>query len=142
MTNTPALAAGSCSNQSPNPFLPLSPVALTTANVFLAGAGRTNPGSFRFAASTYSFTATRVAGDRSTSWDVILDNGTVFTAAQLADGNANLSGPFAIWITQALPAAGASTIYTSTQSTLAHSLTSTVSHPSRLVVHEGSREHH
>jgi hypothetical protein len=49
---------------------------------------------------------------------VVLDNGTVFTSAQLAGGNAtNLSGPFAIWITQALPAAGAGTIYTSTQST-------------------------
>jgi hypothetical protein len=28
-----------------------------------------------------------------------------------------LSGPFAIWITQSLPAAGAGTVYTSTQST-------------------------
>ncbi len=32
LTNTPALAAGSCTNQSPNPSLPLSPAPLTTAN--------------------------------------------------------------------------------------------------------------
>ncbi len=117
VTNTPALAAGSCNNQAPNPFLPLSPAPLTTANVFLGGAGGTNLGAFRFAAGSYSFTATRVAGDRSTSWGVILDNGTVFTAAQLASGRSVISGPFAIWVTQTLPAAGAGTIYTSTQST-------------------------
>lgn len=117
LTNTPALAAASCSNQGPV-FLPLNPAPLTTANVFLGGAGGTNPGAFRFAAGTYNIRSLgRVAGDLSTSWGVILDNGTVFTAAQLAAGNTVLSGPFAIWITQSLPAAGAGTIYTSTQST-------------------------
>ena len=117
LTNTPALAAGSCSNQGPV-FLPLNPAPLTTANVFLGGAGGTNPGAFRFAAGTYNIRSLgRVAGDQSTSWGVILDNGTVFTSAQLASGNTVLSGPFAIWITQSLPAAGAGTIYTSTQST-------------------------
>ncbi len=117
LTNTPALSAGSCSNQGPV-FLPLNPAPLTTANVFLGGAGGTNPGAFRFAAGTYNIRSLgRVAGDLSTSWGVILDNGTVFTAAQLAGGNTVLSGPFAIWITQSLPAAGAGTIYTSTQST-------------------------
>ncbi len=117
LTNTPALGAGSCSNQGPV-FLPLNPAPLTTANVFLGGAGGTNPGAFRFAAGTYNISALgRVAGDVSTSWGVILDNGTVFTAAALSSGNTVLSGPFAIWITQSLPAAGAGTIYTSTQST-------------------------
>ncbi len=117
LTNTPALAAGSCSNQGPV-FLPLNPAPLTTGNVFLGGAGGTNPGAFRFSAGTYNIRSIgRVAGDLSTSWGVILDNGTVFTAAQLAAGNTVLSGPFAIWITQSLPAAGAGTIYTSTQST-------------------------
>ena len=117
LTNTPALAAASCSNQGPV-FLPLNPAPLTTANVFLGGAGGTNPGAFRFAAGTYNIRSLgRVAGDLSTSWGVILDNGTVFTAAQLSGGNTVLSGPFAIWITQSLPAAGAGTIYTSTQST-------------------------
>lgn len=116
LTNTPALSAGSCSNQGPV-FLPLNPAPLTTQNVFLGGAGGTNPGAFRFAAGTYNISSLgRVAGDRSTSWGVILDNGTVFTAAQLS-GTVNLTGPFAIWITQALPAAGSGTIYTSTQST-------------------------
>ena len=117
LTNTPALAASSCSNQAPV-YLPLNPAPLTTANVFLGGAGGTNPGAFRFAAGTYNIRSLgRVAGDLSTSWGVILDNGTVFTAAMLSSGNTVLSGPFAIWITQALPAAGAGTIYTSTQST-------------------------
>ena len=117
LTNTPALAAASCSNQGPV-FLPLNPAPLTTANVFLGGAGGTNPGAFRFAAGTYNIRSLgRVAGDLSTSWGVILDNGTVFTAAQLSGGNTVLSGPFAIWITQSLPAAGAGTVYTSTQST-------------------------
>lgn len=116
LTNTPALAAGSCSNQGPV-FLPLSPAPLTAGNLFLGGAGGTNPGAFRFAAGTYNIRGIgRVAGDLSTSWGVILDNGTVFTAAQLT-GTVNLTGPFAIWITQSLPAAGAGTIYTSTQST-------------------------
>ena len=117
LTNTPALAAASCNNQGPV-FLPLNPAPLTTANVFLGGAGGTNPGAFRFAAGMYNISAIgRVAGDRSTSWGVILDNGTVFTSAQLGAGTVNLTGPFAIWISQALPAAGAGTIYTSTQST-------------------------
>ncbi len=121
LTNTPGLAAGSCSNQGPV-FLPLNPAPLTTQNVFLGGAGGTNPGAFRFAAGTYNISSLgRVAGDQSTSWGIILDNGTVFTAAQLAAGNAAggtvVSGPFAVWITQSLPQAGAGTIYTSTQST-------------------------
>ena len=116
LTNTPSIAVGACINQGPV-FLPLNPAPLTSQNVFLGGAGGTNPGAFRFAAGTYNISSLgRVAGDRSTSWGVILDNGTVFTAAQLA-GTVNLTGPFAIWITQSLPAAGAGTIYTSTQST-------------------------
>lgn len=116
LTNTPALNAGSCSNQGPV-FLPLNPAPLTTGNVFLGGAAGTNPGAFRFAAGTYNIGALgRVAGDLSTSWGIILDNGTVYTAAQLSS-TVVLSGPFAVWITQSLPAAGAGTIYTSTQST-------------------------
>lgn len=117
LTNTPALTAGSCNNQGPV-FLPLNPAPLTTGNVFLGGAGGTNPGAFRFAAGTYNIRSLgRVAGDLSTSWGIILDNGTVFTAAMLASGNTVVSGPFAVWITQSLPAAGAGTVYTSTQST-------------------------
>ena len=116
LTNTPA-APATCVNQAPR-FLPLNPAPLTSANVFLGGVGGSNPGAFRFAAGTYNINLLgRVAGDASTSWGVILDNGTVFTAAQLRSGNTVLSGPFAIWITQALPAAGAGTVYTSTQST-------------------------
>ncbi len=116
LTNSPA-APVTCINQAPR-YLPLNPAPLTTQNVFLGGLGGSNPGAFRFAAGTYNINLLgRVAGDASTSWGVILDNGTVFTAAQLRGGNTVLSGPFAIWITQALPAAGAGTIYTSTQST-------------------------
>ena len=117
LTNTPLLTAGSCSNQG-TAFLPLSRLPLGSENLFLGGAGGTNPGAFRFAAGMYNISAIgRVAGDRSTSWGVILDNGTVFTSAQLGAGTVTLTGPFAIWISQALPAAGAGTIYTSTQST-------------------------
>jgi PEP-CTERM motif len=115
LTNTPAPPTP-CFNQSPT-FLPLNPTPLTTQNVFLGGAGGMNPGAFRFAAGTYSINLLgRVATMPNTSWGVILDNGTVFTAAQLSGGNTVLSGPFAVWITQALPAAGAGTVYTSTQS--------------------------
>ena len=116
LTNTPA-APSSCINQAPR-FLPLTPAPLTSSNVFLGGINGANPGAFRFTAGTYNINLIgRVAGDASTSWGVILDNGTVFTSAQLAAGNTVLSGPFAIWISQSLPAAGAGTIYTSTQST-------------------------
>ena len=115
LTNTPAAPVG-CANQAPV-FLPLTPAPLTSQNVFLGGVGGSNPGAFRFAAGTYNINLIgRVAGTPSTAWGVILDNGTVFTSAQLASGNTVLSGPFAIWISQALPAAGAGTIYTSTQS--------------------------
>jgi hypothetical protein len=115
LTNPPA--PSTCINQAPR-FLPLNPAPLTTSNVFLGGMGGANPGAFRFAAGTYNINLLgRVAGDASTSWGVILDNGTVFTSAMLASGNTVLSGPFAIWITQSLPAAGAGTVYTSTQST-------------------------
>lgn len=117
LTNTPGLTPASCSNQAPV-YLPLNPAPLTTQNVFLGGAAGTNPGAFRFAAGTYNIRSLgRVAGDASTSWGVILDNGTVFTAAQLSSGNTVLGGPFAVWITQSLPQAGAGTVYTSTQST-------------------------
>jgi PEP-CTERM motif len=117
LTNTPGLTAASCTNQGPV-FLPLNPAPLTTSNVFLGGAGGTNPGAFRFAAGTYNIARLgRVAGDLGTSWGVITDAGVVFTAAQLAAGPTAISGPFAVWITQSLPQAGAGTIYTSTQST-------------------------
>ncbi|MBC7841298.1 MAG: PEP-CTERM sorting domain-containing protein [Gemmatimonadaceae bacterium] len=113
LTNTPA-APTTCTNQSPT-FLPLTPAPLTTTNLFLGGPGGAAPvGGFRFAAGTYNINLLgRVAGLPSTSWGVILDNGTVFTAGQLASGNTVLSGPFAVWISQALPAAGLGTIYTS-----------------------------
>lgn len=125
LTNTPALAPGSCSNQGPV-FLPLNPAPLTTSNVFLGGttlpngggtATAGNPGGFRFAAGTYNINLLgRVAGDLSSSWGVITDAGQVITAATLAGGAVNISGPFAVWITQQLPVGGIGTIFTSTQS--------------------------
>jgi hypothetical protein len=54
VTNTPALATGSCNNQAPNPFLPLSPAPLTTANVFLSGASGTNPRAGRVSDPDYN----------------------------------------------------------------------------------------
>jgi PEP-CTERM motif len=118
LTNAPAAPAG-CSNQSPT-FLPLSPAPLKTTDFFLGGSGESEPGvgGFRFAAGTYNINLLgRVAGTAGTSWGVILDNGTVFTAAQLSGGNTVLSGPFSVWIAQALPQAGAGTIYTSDRRT-------------------------
>jgi len=110
------IPVGGCSNTG-GFSLPLSPAPLSTTNVFLGGVAGVNPGAFRFAAGTYNITSLgRVAGDQSTSWGVILDNGTVFTSAALASGNTVLAGPFAIWITQALPSAGAGTVFTSAQS--------------------------
>lgn len=117
LTNTPALSAASCSSQAPV-YLPLNPAPLTTSNVFLGGAGGANPGSFRFAAGWYNIGLIgRIAGDPSSTWGVITDNGTVFTAAQLSAGQVNITGPFAVWITQQLPVVGQGTIFTSTQST-------------------------
>ncbi len=118
LTNAPAAPVG-CLNQNPT-FLPLTPAPLTTTDVFLGGPAGAEPGvgGFRFAAGTYNISALgRVAGTATTSWGVILDNGTVFTAAQLSSGNTVIAGPFAIWISQALPQAGAGTIYTSDRRT-------------------------
>jgi PEP-CTERM motif len=116
LTNTPALAAGSCTAQSPAVFLPVTPAPLTTSNVFLGGAGGANPGAFRFSAGTYTFGLIgRVAGLPTTSWGIITDAGTVFSAATLVSGPVSVSGPFAVWITQALPPGGAGTVYSSAQ---------------------------
>ncbi len=118
LTNSPALTAASCVNETPVTLLPLTPTPLSSANVFLGNAGGTNPGAFRFAAGTYNIGFIgRIAGNQSTSWGVITDAGVQINAATLALGNTAISGPFAIWITQALPTAGAGTVYTSTQST-------------------------
>lgn len=117
LTNTPALSAASCVNQAPV-YLPLSPAPLTSSNVFLGGASGSNPGGFRFSAGTYNISLIgRIAGNTGTSWGVITDAGTVISAATLASGNTTISGPFAIWITQALPTAGAGTVFSSTMQT-------------------------
>lgn len=115
LTNTPVSPA-SCPNQS-TPFLPITPTPLTGSNVFLGGAGGSEPGlgGFRFAGGTYNISLIgRIEGAPGIpAWGVILDNGTVFTSAQLSLGNTVLTGPFAVWIAQALPTAGAGTVYTS-----------------------------
>lgn len=119
LTNTPVSPA-SCPNQNPQ-FLPLTPAPLNSQNVFLGGAGGAEPGvgGFRFAGGTYTISLIgRIEGAPGNPvWGVILDNGTVFTSAQLSAGNTVLSGPFAVWIAQALPAAGAGTVYTSDRRT-------------------------
>lgn len=115
LTNTPAVAASSCSNQRPDPVLPLVPVRLGTTAVFLGGSGGSAPGGFLFAGGVYAFDeVARVAGNTATSWGVITTGGVVFTSTQLRSGGVvGIAGPFAIWITQALPNAGARTMYTS-----------------------------
>jgi len=115
LTNTPALAPTSCSNQVPV-YIPLNPAPLTTSNVFLGGMSGSNPGAFRFAAGTYNIGLIgRVAGDLGTSWGTIDNAGNIRSAAQLAAGEATFSTPFAIWITESLPAAGVRTVYSSAQ---------------------------
>ena len=118
LTNTPALTPASCSSQAPV-YLPLMPAPLTTSNVFLGGAAGSNPGGFRFMGGWYNFGLIgRISGAPSTSWGIITDAGTVFSAAALTTGSSvNIAGPFAVWITQALPNAGAGTVFTSTQQT-------------------------
>jgi PEP-CTERM motif len=116
LTNTPNLAPTSCNNQAPV-YLPITPAPLTTANMFLGGMSGANPGAFRFncLGCTVSLLG-RVAGDATTSWGVLLDNGTNYTSAQLAAGQ-TVSGNFAVYITQALPTAGLGTVYSSAQQT-------------------------
>ncbi len=115
LTNTPGSPA-SCPNQSPA-FLPINPTPLTSTNLFLGGAGGAEPGigGFRFAGGTYNISLIgRIEGAPGVPvWGVVLDNGTVFTSAQLSAGNTVLTGPFSVWIAQALPLAGAGTVYTS-----------------------------
>lgn len=118
LTNTPALSSGACVNQSPIVLLPITPPLLSTSNVFLGGGGGSNPGGFRFTGGTYNFSAIgRVAGALTTSWGIITDAGVVFTAPALTASTVTVSGPFAVWITQALPPAGAGTVYSSAQTT-------------------------
>jgi hypothetical protein len=97
LTNTPGSTA-TCPNQSPI-FLPLNPAPLTQRNLFLGGAGGSEPGAggFRFAAGQYTISLLGRVESTGEAWGVILDDGTVFTAAQLAPGNTTLSRPFAIW---------------------------------------------
>jgi hypothetical protein len=117
LTNTPALAPTSCNAQSPV-YLPLLPAPLTTSGVFLGGAAGSNPGGFRFLGGQYNFGLIgRVAGSTTNAWGVITDAGTVIGSATLLAGTTTISGPFALWIQQAVPAAGAGTVYTSTQQT-------------------------
>jgi PEP-CTERM motif len=113
LTNTPGSPA-SCPNQQPQ-FLPLNPTPLTTSNVFLGGAAGTQPGvgGFRFSAGTYTISIVGRVESTPETWGVILDNGTVITSAQLAAGNTVMATSFSVWIAQALPQAGAGTIYTS-----------------------------
>ena len=115
LTNTPALAAASCVNQGPV-FLPVSPAPLTTSNVAL---GTPVAGGFRFTGGTYNFGLIgRVAGDLTTSWGIITDAGVVTNAAALVGpAPVTVSGPFAVWITQSLPSAGAGTVYSSAMTT-------------------------
>jgi hypothetical protein len=117
LTNNPALAATSCSNQAPV-YLPLTPTPLTGSNVFLGGMGGANPGAFRFSRGLYQFGLLgRVAGEQSTSWGIITDGGVVINAGTLLSGAQQINDNFAIWITAALPQAQAGTVFSSTQQT-------------------------
>ncbi len=118
LTNTPMLAPTSCVNQAPV-YLPLASAPLTTANgAFLGGLSGSNPGAFRFSQGWYNISLLgRVAGETSTSWGIITDNGVVINGATLAGGNTQITSSFAIWITQALPTAGVGTVFSSAMRT-------------------------
>jgi len=118
LTNTPSLSAGDCSNQAPV-YLPLSPAPLTTADSYLsftAADNAVNGFGFNCAVACSVSLLGRVAGASTTTWGAVTSSGTVYTAAQLAGGQ-TVSGPFALWISQALPVAGAGTIFASSQQT-------------------------
>jgi len=113
LTNS-SLASGSCSNQAPA-YIPINPSPLTTTGgFFLGGTSGVQPGAFKFAAGTYNINLIgRVAGVQSTGWGIITDDGTVFSGNQ---SNLVVSGPFAVWINQAVPA-GPNTVFSSALTT-------------------------
>ena len=118
LTNTP-MSTGSCPNQL-TAFLPITPTPLTTSNVFLGGAAGAEPGigGFRFAAGTYNISRLGgIAAAGSAAWGVVTDAGISYSAAILSAGNTTITGPFAIWITEALPVAGGGVTYTSDRRT-------------------------
>lgn len=110
LTNSPVSTA-TCPNQSPAGFLPLNPAPLTQSNLFLGGAGGSEPGAggFRFAAGQYTISLVGRIEGTAEAWGIVLDDGTVFSAAALASGNTTLSRPFAIWAA----VDGSSQLYTS-----------------------------
>lgn len=107
---------GACDRQAPV-YLPLTPTPLTSSSFFLGGASGANPGGFGFNCATACSVNLlgRIAGVTSTNWGVVSSTGAVTTAAQLLSGT-TVSGTFAVWISQALPTAGAGTVFTSGQS--------------------------
>ena len=110
LTNNPALTPANCDNETPLSLLPLTPAPLTSSGFFLGGGSGAQPGAFKFAAGTYNISLIgRVAGSQTTGWGIITDAGTIFSGPQ---SNLVVSGPFAIWINQAIPA-GPNTIFTS-----------------------------
>jgi hypothetical protein len=83
--------------------------------LFLGGAGGAEPGvgGFRFAAGTYNITEIGHAQARAeTMWGVILDDGTIFTAAQLESGRTVMTQAFSVWIAQ-IPTGGETINFTS-----------------------------
>jgi len=112
LTNMPALTAADCDNETPVNLLPLSPAPLTINGFFLGSSvtAGNQPGAFKFAAGTYNISLIgRLAGVQTTGWGIITDAGVAFAGNQ---SNLTVSGPFAIWINQAIPA-GPNTIFTS-----------------------------
>lgn len=113
LLTTANVTNANCSNIQGG-ILPSNPAPLTPSNVFLGGAGGTEPGGFRFAAGTYNIVQqVRIADNVGDRWGIILDNGTVFTGNQLGGGAVSVATPFSVWIAQFSPAEGAGTVYTS-----------------------------
>ena len=119
LTNTPALTPTSCANLTPPGTLPLAPAPLGTGNVFFGSStGGALLGGFRFGAGTFAFRELRrVAGATTTQWGILTDAGQLFTADALMAATVQISTPFAIWIEQARPLAGAGDLYTSAMTT-------------------------
>lgn len=111
LRNAPvALTAGSCSNQNPGNFLPVTPTRLNADAQFLGGAGGSAPAAFRFQAGTYSVSLLgRIAGISGTSWGFITDAGVVTDLTALGTGASatyTASTNFAVWIAAAIVAPG------------------------------------
>jgi PEP-CTERM motif len=106
-----------CNNEAPPTLLPIANPLLAGDSYLAPNGFNGAPGGFRFTCSVAAPCSVNllgtVRGSPTATWGAITDAGVVYTAAQL-NGGQTITGAFALWITNAIPAAPVS-IYTSTQ---------------------------